>query len=200
MVEAARTLLPLPDLLGRVAVLGGTTTDKTTLLVGLALHQARQHGTVLCLDARRQKQTEVQFHLLLRRSASYVPLPTSGIVSDEIAQTALSTMSRALSGEPSRRPLLLLDTVVEDRAWERTVTFLLNAGVTVVELLPSPASLVFGRYDTVLLLRADVGTASALSRAVGRKVSEAELVNLKAGEGVLIHLMRVQWVALPEAL
>lgn len=200
MVEAARTLLPLPDLLGRVAVLGGTATDKTTLLVGLALRQVRQQGTVLCLDARRQKQAEVQFRLLLRGSASYVPLPPSGIVSDEIAQTVLTTMSRALSGEPSRRPLLLLDSVVEDRAWERTVTFLLNAGVMVVELLPSPVSLVFGRYDTVLLLRVDVGTASALSRAVGRKVSEAELVSLKAGEGVLIHLVRAQWVALPEVL
>lgn len=200
MVEAARTLLPLPDLLGRVAVLGGTATDKTTLLVGLALRQVRQQGTVLCLDARRQKQTEVQFRLLLRGSASYVPLPPSGIVSDEIAQTVLTTMSRALSGEPSRRPLLLLDSVVEDRAWERTVTFLLNAGVMVVELLPSPVSLVFGRYDTVLLLRVDIGTASALSRAVGRKVSEAELVSLKAGEGVLIHLVRAQWVALPAVL
>ncbi len=200
MVEAARTLLPLPDLLGRVAVLGGTATDKITLLVGLALRQVRQQGTVLCLDARRQKQTEVQFRLLLRGSASYVPLPTSGIVSDEIAQTVLTTMSRALSGEPSRRPLLLLDSVLEDRAWERTVTFLLNAGVTVVELLPSPTSLVFGRYDTVLLLRADISTASALSRAVGRKVSEAELVSLKAGEGVLIHLVRAQWVAWPEVL
>jgi len=200
MVEAARTLLPLPDLLGRVAVLGGTATDKITLLVGLALRQVRQQGTVLCLDARRQKQTEVQFRLLLRGSASYVPLPTSGIVSDEIAQTVLTTMSRALSGEPSRRPLLLLDSVLEDRAWERTVTFLLNAGVTVVELLPSPTSLVFGRYDTVLLLRGDGGTASALSRAGGRKVSEAELVSLKAGEGVLIHLVRVQWVAWPEVL
>ncbi len=199
MVEAARTLLPLPALLGRVAVLGGTVTEKTTLLIGLALRQVRQHGTVLCLDARRQKQTEVQFRLLLRRSASYVPLPTSGIVPDEIAQTVLSTVSRALSGEPSQPPLLLLDSVLEDHAWERTVTFLLNAGVTVVELLPSPASLVFGRYDTVLLLRADVGTADALSRVVGRKVSEAELVNLQAGAGVLIHLARVQWVALPEA-
>jgi hypothetical protein len=199
MVEAARPLLPLPDLSGRVAVLGGSAIEKTSLLIGLALRQVRQQGAVLCLDARRQKQTEVQFRLLLRGSASYLPLPASGIVSDEVAQTALSTMSRALSGEPSRQLLLLLDSVVEDQAWERTLAFLLNAGATVVELLPAPASLVFGRYDTVLLLRTERDIASVLSRSVGRKVSEAELVSLQAGEGVLIHLARTQWVSLPEA-
>ena len=198
MVEAARPLLPLPDLFGRVAVLGGSAIEKTSLLIGLALRQVRQQGAVLCLDARRQKQTEVQFRLLLRGSASYLPLPASGIVSDEVAQTALSTMSRALSEEPSRQLLLLLDSVVEDQAWERTLAFLLNAGATVVELLPAPASLVFGRYDTVLLLRTERDIASVLSRSVGRKVSEAELVSLQAGEGVLIHLARTQWVSLPE--
>jgi len=198
MVEAARTLLPLPDLFGRIAVLGGSAIEKTSWLIGLALRQVRQQGVVLCLDARRQKQTEVQFRLLLRGSASYLPLPASGIVSDEVAQTALSAMSRALSGEPSRQLLLLLDSVVEDQAWERTLTFLLNAGAIVVELLPAPASLVFGRYDTVLLLRTERDIASVLSRSVGRKVSEAELVSLQAGEGVLIHLARTQWVSLPE--
>jgi hypothetical protein len=200
MVEAARTFPLLPDLCGRVAVLGGTTVDKTLLLVGLALRQVRHQGIVLCLDARRQKQTEVQFRLLLRGSASYLSLPITGMVPDEIAQIVLRTVSRALNEEAARSPLLLLDGVLGDQGWERTLIFLLNAGVTVMELLVSPASLVFGGYDTVLLLRANGGTASEISRVVGRKVSDEELASLKAGEGVLIHLARTQWVSLPETL
>jgi|SRR5215813_1202546 len=199
MVEAARTFLPLPDLSGRVAVLGGSAIEKTSLLIGLASRQVRQQGAVLCLDARRQKQTEVQFRLLLRRSVSYLPLPVSGTVPDEVTQTLLSTVSRTLGAVSGPPPLLLLDSVAGDQDWEQTLTFLLNAGVTVVELLPSPAALVFGRYDTVLLLRTESNRASALSRSVGRKVSEAELVSLQAGEGVLVHLARTQWVSLPEA-
>ena len=200
MVAAARTFPLLPDLCGRVAVLGGTTVDKTLLLVGLALRQVRHQGIVLCLDARRQKQTEVQFRLLLRGSASYLSLPITGMVPDEIAQIVLRTVSRALNEEAARSPLLLLDRVLGDQGWERTLIFLLNAGVTVVELLVSPASLVFGGYDTVLLLRANGGTASEISRAVGRKVSDEELVSLKADEGILIHLARTHWVSLPETL
>jgi hypothetical protein len=95
---------------------------------------------------------------------------------------------------------LLLDSVREDPDWERALIFLLNAGVTVVELLPSPTALVFGRYDTVLLLRAEGATASGLSRSVGRKVCEAELAELKAGEGILIHLARRYWITLPEVV
>ncbi|HEV8718002.1 MAG TPA: hypothetical protein VGX03_34940 [Candidatus Binatia bacterium] len=197
MVEVTRVFPPLPELCGRVAVLGGTAIDKTTLLVGLALRQVRQQGILLCLDARRQKQTEVQFRLLLHGSASYLSLPATGMVPDEIAQVVLSTVSRALN-EEARTPLLLLDSVLGDQGWERTLIFLLNAGVTVVELLPSPASLVFGGYDTVLVLRASEGTAGEISRAVGRKVSAEELASLKAGEGVLIHLAHTHWVSLPE--
>jgi len=197
MAEATCAFLPLPDLCGRVAVLGGTAIDKTLLLVGLALRQVRQQGIVLCLDARRQKQTEVQFRLLLRGGASYLPLPTAGIVPDGIAQRVLSTVSRALN-EKAGSPLLLLDSVLGDQGWERTLIFLLNAGVTVVELLPSPASLIFGGYETVLILRAHGETASEISRAVGRKVNDEELAGLKAGEGVLVHLARTQRVSLPE--
>jgi hypothetical protein len=170
------------------------------LLVGLALRQTRQQGMVLCLDARRQKQTEVQFRLLLRGTASYFSLPASGLVPDEITQIVLSTVSRALEATSAPAPLLLLDSVVEDQGWEHTLTFLLNAGVTVVELLPSPAALRFGRYETVLLLRTGHDAASALSRAVGRKVSETDVATLRVGEGILIHLARSHWVTLPETL
>ncbi len=200
MVDQPRIPVPLPELIGRVAVLGGDATDRTSLLVGLALRQIRQKGAALCLDARRQKQTEVQFRLLLRSSGSYIPLSAPGTVPEEIAQTVLRTVSRTLSAGSGPPPLLLLDSVLEDQGWEQTLTFLLNAGVIVVELLLSPAGLVFGRYDTVLLLRMKGDAASVVSRAIGRKVGEVELANLNAGEGILIHLMRTQWVALPEAL
>src|SRR5438093_11377202 len=108
MVEAACAFPPLPDLCGRVAVLGGTAIDKTLLLVGLALRQVRQQGLVLCLDARRQQQTEVQFRLLLRGGASYLSLPTADTVPDGIAQRVLSAVSRALN-ERAGSPLLWLD-------------------------------------------------------------------------------------------
>ena len=191
-------LVPLPELRGRVAVLGGTASDKTALCVGLALRQVQQQGIVLCLDARRHRQAEVQFRLLLRGSAHYVPLPASGEVPAELVQTALRMLSRGLTQAAVRPPLLLLDSVRENPDWERTLAFLLNAGAVVVELLPSPTALVFGRYDTVLLLRTDADAADAYSRAVGRKIGTAELLDLKAGEGVLVHLARVYRVALPQ--
>lgn len=198
MVAKPDALVPLPVLVGRVAVLGGTAGDKTALLVGLALRQARQQGLVVCLDARRQKQTEVQFRLLLRANASYLPLPPGEGVPNAIAQSVLSTTSRTLNTKLMPSPLLLLDCIMADHGWERTLTFLLNAGVTMVEVLPAPADLIFGRYDTVLLLRAEGETASVVSRAVGRKVSATDLSDLKAGEGILIHLARTHWVTLPE--
>jgi hypothetical protein len=197
--EAQQAPVPLPELVGRVAVVGGVASDKTALLVGLALRQVRQQGTVLCLDGRRQRQTEVQFRLLLRGSGSYVSLPSTGAVPAEVAHTALSVVSRGLASSSELPPLLLLDSVYETPEWEKTLTFLLNAGAVVVELLPSPTGLLFGRYDTVLLLRADTTVAEACSRAVGRKVSAADLVSLQAGEGVLIHLVRMQRVVLPQA-
>ena len=196
--EEPHALVLLPELVGRVAVLGGTASDKTALCVGLALRQARQQGIVLCLDARRHRQAEVQFRLLLRGSAHYVPLPASGEVPAELVQTTLRTLSRGLTQAAVRPPLLLLDSVRENPDWERTLAFLLNAGAVVVDLLPSPTALVFGRYDTVLLLRADADAADAYSRAVGRKVGAEELLDLKAGEGVLVHLARIYQVALPQ--
>src|SRR5262249_37267065 len=116
MAEATCAFPPLPDLCGRVAVLGGTAVDKTLLLVGLALRQVRHKGIVVCLDARRQKQTEVQFRLLLRGGASYLPLPTAGTIPDGIAQRVLSTVSHALN-EQAGSPLLLLDSVLGDQGW-----------------------------------------------------------------------------------
>jgi len=196
--QSAVTPFPFPELVGRVAVLGGNATEKTTLLVGLALRQMHHQGTVLCLDARHHKQTEVYFRLLLRQPTSYFALPDSGEVPSPAAQAALSTVSRSLVITPSLPPLLLFDSIRETPDWERTVIFLLNAGATVVELLPDPTALVFGRYDTVLLLREETAAAEQLSRAVGRKVSAAELQQLKSGEGRLIHLAQVYHVGLPE--
>ncbi len=196
--QSTDTLYPLPELVGRVAILGGDATDKTTCVMGLAVRQIRQHGTVLCLDARHHKQTEVYFRLLLRQPTSYLAVPDSGGIPPSAAQAALRAVSRGLAATPSPPPLLVLDGLHETPDWERTAIFLLNAGATVVELLPDPAALVFGRYDTVLLLREEPGAAEQISRAVGRKVSTAELHQLKRGEGRLIHLARVYRVTIPE--
>jgi len=190
--------LPLPELVGRVAILGGNATEKTSCLVGLALRQIHQHGTVLCLDARHHKQTEVYFRLLLRQPQSYLLLPGSREVSSAAAQAALSTVSRSLATTPPLPPLLLCDSIRETPDWERTVIFLLNAGATVVEMLPDATALVFGRYDTVILLREETAAAEELSRAVGRKVSPTELQQMRAGEGQLIHLAQVYRVRLPK--
>ncbi|MCS6924430.1 MAG: hypothetical protein NZ578_00880, partial [Candidatus Binatia bacterium] len=84
--------IPLPSLRGRVAVLGGSDQEKTAWLIGLALRQVRQQGSVLCVDARCYRATEVQFRLLLRKSNTYVRLPSSGEVSPAVAQTVLSTI------------------------------------------------------------------------------------------------------------
>jgi hypothetical protein len=192
------TLYPLPELVGRVAILGGDATDKTTCVIGLAVRQMAQHGTVLCLDARHHKQTEVYFRLLLRQPTSYLAVPDSNVIPPSAAQAALSAVSRGLAATPAPPPLLLLDGLHDTPDWERTVIFLLNAGATVVEILPAPAALVFGRYDTVILLREEPTAAEQMSRAVGRKVAAAELQQLKRGEGRLIHLARVYRVTLPE--
>ena len=188
--------LPLPELVGRVAVLGGTASDKSNLIVGLALRHVRQHGAVFCLDARRHQQIELQFRLLLRQHAQYMQVPTSGAVSSEMAKHALSVVSRGLSGQ-GRLPLLLFDSIEETLDWERTIQFLLKAGATIVEVLATPAALVFGRYDTVLLLREPGPSADALSRAVGRKMRAEEIVHLRSGEGWLIHFTQVYHVILP---
>ena len=187
---------PLPELVGRIAVLGGTASDKSNLLVGLALRQARQQGTIFCLDARRHQQIELQFRLLLRQRAQYLQVPVSGEVSSEMTRNALSIVSRSLAGG-RLPPLLLFDCIEETPDWERTIQFFLKAGATVVEVLATPTALVFGRYDTVLLLRESENSADAFSRAVGRKVSAEEIVRLKAGEGWLVHLTQVFHVILP---
>jgi len=190
----AHALAPLPQLIGRVAVLGGSSADKSQLLVSLALRQVRQQGVVLCLDGRRQKTTEVQFRLLLRGAQSYMALPPSGEAPPEVERMALSMLSRGLPKQPA---LLLLDAVHETPAWERTLAFLLKAGVVIVELLTEASELVFGRYDSVLLLRADQNAAEAYSKAVGRRVSPQDIYTLPPGEGILIHLTRVQRVRAP---
>jgi len=107
-------------------------------------------------------------------------------------------LSGGLTGVQVQPPLLLLDSMRDSVDWEQVLSFLLNAGVVVVEILASPAALVFGRYDTVLLLREEGEDVDALSRAVGRKVSPEDIMSLKAGEGVLIHLTQVHRVMLPQ--
>jgi hypothetical protein len=196
--QSTVTPLPFPALVGRVAVLGGNARAKTTFLIALALRQIHQQGTVLCLDARHHQQTEVYFRLLLHQPTNYLSLPDSGEVPSAAAQAALSTVSRSLAATPPLPPLLLFDTIRETPDWERTVIFLLNAGATVIEVLPHPTALVFGRYDTVILLREETEAAEQLSQAVGRKVSAAELRQVKPGEGILIHLAQVYRVLLPK--
>jgi len=198
--ETDRPLRPLfPELYGRVAVLGGDGADKTGLLVGLALQQIERNGKVTCVDGRREKKTEVQFRLLLRSRAVYLSLPASLSFPPAVERALLIEVGQALKGEgPSPPPLLLFDSVIEQPKMERTVTFLLNAGVTVVELLPSPQALRFGRYNTTLLLRVDSCNADVLSRAVGRKVAPAELLALGPGEGLLVKLAQVFPVKLPQ--
>jgi len=192
-----RTLPLLPELGGRVAVLGGTASDKSNLVVGLALRQVRQRGTVFCLDARQHQQVELQLRLLLRQQTQYRYICVPGGVSEEIARGVLSAVGNSLSSHSVPSPLLLCDCLAETPDWERTIQFLLKANTTIVEILASSAALVFGRYDTVLLLREPANTADALSRAVGRKVSVEELARLKAGEGWLVHLTQVYHIKLP---
>lgn len=188
---------PLPELIGRVAVLGGTASDKSDLVVGLALRQVRQQGAVFCLDARQHQQVEVQLRLLLRQQTQYRYVRVSGDVSAEIARSVLSVVGNSLSSHCIPSPLLLCDCLVETPDWERTIQFLLKANATIVELLASPAALVFGRYDTVLLLRDSTNSADALSRAVGRKVRVEDIGRLKAGEAWLVHLTQVYHITLP---
>ena len=194
------TPLPLPELVGRVAVLGGTPSDKSNLIVGLALRQARLHGSIFCLDARHHQQIELQLRLLLRQQTDYRDyryVRVSGDVSVEIARSVLSVVGSSLSSKSTPAPLLLCDYLTETLDWERTIQFLLKANATIVEILASPAALTFGRYDTVLLLREPANIADALSRAAGRKVSVENITQLKAGEAWLIHLTQVHYVKFP---
>jgi hypothetical protein len=212
MVAGKAAPLPhLPDLIGRVAVLGGQTRSRTELCTALALSQTGQHGVVVCLDAHRRRQLEMPFRLLLRKRAAYILLPADGTVSNAIAQRVLTTLQkglqvglqqgpqRGLSDKQIPPPLLLLDGALETADWEQTLTFFLRTGVTIVEFLTSPAALVFGRYETTLLFQSGAESAEAISQAVGRKVEPAGLMELKKGEGYLIHLAQVYRVQLPSA-
>ncbi len=191
-------LFPLPDLSGRLAVLGGQSRDRTELCLGLALRQASQHGVVVCLDAHGRQQLEMPFRLLLREDAAYIPLPAEGTISDDIAQRVLQTLQAGLGRTPSLPPLLIVDGAQETADWEHTLTFFLRTGMVVVEFLLHPSRLVFGRYETTLLLHAAGAEAEAISQTVGRKVTSENLTALKPGEGYFIHLSRVYRVRFPE--
>ena len=188
----------LPDLIGRIAILGGRANTKTTLCLGLAVRQVQHKGTVICLDARQERQIEVQFRLLLRERATYVGLPPTGEVSAEVGQTVLKAVHQGLDGTQPSPPLLLCNSIPEQPDWEQSLSFFLKAGATVVEFLCSASALVFGRYSTVLLLQAGADTADSLSRAVGRKVSPQDVTSLKPGEGILVHLRQIYRVNLPD--
>jgi hypothetical protein len=175
--------------------------------VGLALRQVQQRGLVLCLDARRYKQTEIQFRLLLRENARYIPLPPSGLLPKQIPHEVLKIVSQGLQAQQIQQaqqthaaaappPLLLVDNVNAGAAWERTLSFVLKAGATVVSFLSSAAEVAFGRYDTLLVLPAQTDRADEISRAVGRKVSPEDIMHLPSGEGWLIHLSTVYRVQL----
>ena len=192
-------LFPLPDLSGRLAVLGGQPRDRTELCLSLALRQARQHGVVVCLDAHGRQQLEMPFRLLLREDAAYIPLPAEGTVSDRYRAAGASNRFRPVLGR--RLPCLPCSSLMAHERltdWEHTLTFFLRTGTVVVEFLPDPARLVFGRYETTLLLRAAGAEAETISQTVGRKVAPEDLEGLQPGEGYFIHLARVYRVRSPE--
>ena len=91
---AQERLFPLPDLSGRLAVLGGQPRDRTELCLSLALRQARQHGGVVCLDAHGRQQLEMPFRLLLRPcwiTGAHEPSVISSSRSARARPPALST-------------------------------------------------------------------------------------------------------------
>ena len=197
-LASQRDLVDLPnlaDLVGRIAVLGGDDADKTALAVALALRHAQIQGYIVCLDARRYKQTEIQFRLLLRETAQYIPLSASARISAQISQTILRLVNQRR--ESPAPPLLLLDGIGTGETLEPLLSFVLKAGATLVSLLTDATEYVFGRYDTVLILRAEPAEAEAMSRAVGRKVSSEDIVDLPATHGWLIHLSQVYHLKLP---
>lgn len=191
--------LALPELLGRVGVLGGTEQDKTNLCVALAHQHVRQHHSpVVCIDARRYKATEIQFRLLLRDKARYIPLASPTRLPQEVPRSVLAVVAQGLQqGQTDPLPpLILVDGLDAGDSWERLLAFVLRTGATVVSFLGSAAQATFGRYDTLLVLRAEA-EAEAVSRAVGRKVSPEEIVSLPSDQAWLIHLIQVCRVRLP---
>ena len=195
---AAEPVYPLPDLVGRIAVLGGQPRDRTELCIGLALRQTEKNGVVVCLDAHRRQQLEMPFRLLLREQAAYRALPSDGTVSSDVAQQVLRTLQQGLEQETLPPPLLLLDGVRETSDWEHALTFFLRTGVVVVEFPRAPETLAFGRYETIILLPTNGADAEAISQTVGRKVTPQDLEALNKGGGYLIHLSQVYRVHLPE--
>ena len=169
----------LPELIGRVGVLGGTEQDKTNLCVALAQHHIQHHSPVVCIDARRYKATEIQFRLLMRNNARYIPLASPTQPPQKVLRSVLEVVAQGLQQEQTDLPppLVLIDGLDAGDRWDRTLTFILRAGATVVSFLGSAAEVAFGRYDTLLILRAEA-EAEAVSRAVGRKVSPEEIVSL----------------------
>ena len=191
-------LFPLPELTGRVAVLGGQSQDRTDLCVGLALRQTQQQGIVVCLDAHRRQQLEMPFRLLLRGHAAYLPLSGDGHVPNDTAQQVLQTLQKGLRNDSTPPPLLLIDGVRETNDWQQTLTFFLRTGVIIVEVLAAQGVLPFGRYETLILLQADGPDADSISRTAGRKVRSEDLRELQKGAGFLVHLSQVYRVRFPE--
>ena len=192
--------LAFPELMGRVAVLGGNAQVKTAFLVGLALRHIQKHGVVLCFDARHHQPLEVHFRLRFRHAQCHFLISQTEFLPPTLAQMALSTVSRSLASRPPRpAPLLLLDGIQGSVDWERLIAFLLKSGATVVETLRSPGTLPFGCYDTELLLQEKTALADEISRAVGRKVDPHALADLAETEGILLHRTQQYRVLLPLA-
>ncbi len=185
----------LPALLGRVGVLGGTDQDKTQLCLALACQQVQRHGPVVCVDARRHPTTEIQFRLLMRDKAHYIPLTSAARLPQEVPRLVLDVVARGLQTAPPP-PLILIDGLDAGDSWERSLAFVLRAGATVVSFLGSAAQATFGRYDTLVVLRT-AAEAEAVSRAVGRKLSPQQIAGLPADQAWLIHMTQVYRVRLP---
>ncbi len=193
--------IALPKLLGRVGILGGTEQDKTNLCLALAHQHAQQHRPVVCVDARRYRATEIQFRLLMRDKACYLPLASPTQLPQEVLRSVLGAVAQGLRhGQPPPSPaLILIDGVDAGDGWERSLAFVLRAGAIVVSFLNSALKATLGRYDTLLVLRTEA-EAEAVSRAVGRKVSPEAIVSLPSGQAWLIHLTRAYRVRLPAGL
>ena len=190
--------LALPELLGRVGVAGGTEQDKTHLCVALAYQHVQHRSPVVCVDARRDRATAIQFRLLMRDKARYIPLVSPACLPQEVPRSVLDALAQGLQqGQTGTRPpLILLNGLNAGDSLERLLTFVLRAGATVVSFLGSAREAAFGRYDTLLVLHTEA-EAEAISRAAGRKVSPEEIVSLPSDQAWLIHLTRVYRVRLP---
>lgn len=193
--------LALPELLGRVGVVGGTQQDKTQLCVALACQHVQRRSPVVCIDARRYPATEIQFRLLMRDNARYIPLASPARLLQEVPRPILDALVQGVQqGQTDTPPpLILLDGLNAGDGVERLLTFVLRSGATVVSFLGSAQEVAFGRYDTLLVLRTKA-EAEALSQVAGRKVSTEEIGGLPSDQAWLIHLTQVYRVRLPAGL